>query len=92
MLVAITIILSSSLLVICQNDSISGDGSGMFNSSISLLNPTSTIGVIVASSTSAAGNINPSPLIGAISDYINSEQSHLFVGMVLLLNCVLLSW
>jgi len=85
MLVAITTLgLLFPLLVIGQNGSISGDGSGVFDSSISLLIPTSTIGVIVAPSTSAAGNISPSPLIGTISNYITSEQSDLFVGMSIL--------
>ena len=76
----ITILVVWPLLIYGQNDS-SGDGSGMFNSSgISLLSPTSTTDVIIAPSTSATGNIIPSPLIG-VNDYITSEQSELFVGM-----------
>ena len=84
MLLAITIISVglSALLVTGQNDSISGDGSGMFDTSVTLLSPTSTT-LIIAPSTSAAGIISPSPLIGTTSDYITSEQSALFVGMLL---------
>lgn len=75
------LVVSWPLLAYGQNDSVSGDGSGMFDSSgISLLSPTSTTAAIIAPSTSAIGTIIPSPLIG-VTDYITSEQSELFVGM-----------
>lgn len=86
------VVVSWPLLVYGQNDSISGDGSGMFDpSGISLLSPTSTTNVIIAPSTSATGNIIPSPLIG-VNDYITSEQSELFVGMCLIYISHTLSW
>ena len=83
MLIAITVALVGllALLVRGQNSNISGDGSGMFDSSVTLLSPTSTT-VIIAPSTSATGIINPSPLIGTTGNYISSQQSSLFVGML----------
>ena len=79
-MITVLVVLWRPLLVIGQNGSNSGDGSGMFDSSgISLLSPTSTTAIIIAPSTSAADNINPSPLIGT-SYYITTEQSDLFVG------------
>ena len=80
-MITVILVVLLPLLVYGQNGSISGDGSGMFDSSaISLLSPTSTTAVVIAPSTSATGNINPSPLVGT-NDYITSEQSDLFVGM-----------
>lgn len=77
------VILAPLLVIGQQNNSIaSGDGSGVFDS-ISILSPTSTTAVVIAPSTSAIGNINPTPLIGSISNYITSEQSNQFVGMKL---------
>lgn len=88
--VTIALVGLSALLVSGQNDSVSGDGSGLFDSSVSLLSPTSSTIIIIAPSTSATGFINPSPLIGTSSDYITSDQSDLFVGMRLILTILLL--
>lgn len=82
MAITVALVGLSALLVRGQNSSnISGDGSGMFDSSVTLLSPTSTT-VIIAPSTSATGIINPSPLIGTTGNYITSQQSSLFVGML----------
>jgi len=80
------LILTFSLLLVVLYPSLvtsqNGSGSGMFNSSdISMLIPTSTTALVIAPSTSATGNINPSPLVGT-RDYITSGQSSLFVGML----------
>ena len=79
--IRLVVIVGLAPLFVCQNnDSSSGDGSGVDDSSMSLINPTTA--VVIEPSTSAIENINPTPL-ASISDYITSEQSQQFVGMLL---------
>ena len=91
LVITIALVGLSALFVTGQNDSVSGDGSGLFESSVSLISPTSSTLIIIPPSTSATGNIIPSPLIGN-NDYITSELSDFFVGMSSYFYCVSLSW